>query len=238
MKHVWSDPSKAWNGFRRTKYYLNDRLLSLPLITASKETTTVGAFYKDFITDYNVRDLEVQETGLGGIEIARPGMDTLCLVGRSFSCTVLRLMIEFQKAGIQPFSTSWFWYDSDSAMAMPQEAYSFFVVFEDKIVRDRVVLFDDSDAGFDPYIFGDATKLSGSWSSDKPNDKAEIRFWYRKFYTETRAGQLMILRNDRAGGSFHVIDGMTVGTFVRKIYLLLWMLIIITVLMFLRSIHW
>jgi len=156
MKRTWSDPNKAWNDFRRTKYYLNDRLLSLPLITATRETTTVGAFYKDFIRDSGVRELQVEETGLGGVEIGRPGMANLNLIGKPFSCKLLRLMIEFQKEGIQPFSTSWFWYDSDSAMQLPQEAYSFFVVFEDKIVRDRVVLFDDSDAGFDPDVFGDS----------------------------------------------------------------------------------
>ena len=190
MKHTWSNPNKSWGGFRRTKYYLNDRLLSLPLMTASKEFTTVGVFYKDFITDRSVRDLEVEETGLGGIEIATPGMDKVCLMGKSFSCRVLRLMIEFQKEGISPFSTSWFWYDSDSATQFAQEAYSFFIVSENKTARERVVLFDDSEGGFDPAIFGDAARLSGSWSSDKANDRAEIRFWYRKFYAETYAGQV------------------------------------------------
>jgi len=55
---------------------------------------------------------------------------------------MLRLMIEFQKEGIQPFSTGWFWYDLGSSMEFPQNAYSFFVTFEDRIVRERVVLFD------------------------------------------------------------------------------------------------
>lgn len=237
MKRTWASPSKTWEGFRRTKYYLDDRLLSLPLISAEKESTTLGAFYTDCVSSSDIQELEVEDTGLGGIEIRGPGLDKHTFIGKSFSCRILRLMIEFQKEGIQPFSTSWFWYDSDSSMEFPQDAYSFFVTFEDRIVRERVVLFDGSDTGFDPDILGDEARLGGSWSSDKASDRAEIRFWYSKFYNETREGQLVALRDDILR-HFPTTEKMSVPTLLRKIYLLLWALLIIAVLIFLRSLHW
>ena len=48
MKHTWSDPNKSWGGFRRTKYYLNDRLLSLPLMTGEQGIHNCWRFLQRF----------------------------------------------------------------------------------------------------------------------------------------------------------------------------------------------
>ena len=48
-------------------------------------------------------------------------------------------------------------------------------------INDHVFVSDDSD-----FI----------WRNDSHWREAWARFWYRKFYTETRTGQLMVLRPD------------------------------------------
>jgi len=39
-------------------------------------------------------------------------------------------------------------------------------------------------------------EITPIWSTDEPTDDAWTRVWYRKFYRETQAGQLMTLRPD------------------------------------------
>jgi len=34
------------------------------------------------------------------------------------------------------------------------------------------------------------------WGDEADWDEANTRYWYRRFYTETRTGQLMALRSD------------------------------------------
>ena len=108
----------------------------------------------------------------------------------------------------------WFWYDSDRSE--DSERHSFFVVYGDKIVREEVSLLDYPGSGFDPLIFHAESSPRGSF------ERARIQFWYRKFYTETLLGQLMVLRKPELSDRWN-LDRPT--RLLRKIQVLLWILI-------------
>ena len=79
--------------------------------------------------------------------------------------------------------------------------------------------------------------LSADW------DEADTRYWYRKFYTETRTGQLMALRPDdprlfyyeRTGPDVMGAIGVLQQSLLR-IKFVLWILVIISVINLV--IHW
>jgi hypothetical protein len=120
----------------------------------------------------------------------------IVLKGPSFNCAMLRELLALKAEGIEPFSSLWFWYDRDSSREDPHDIYNFFVVSGDKIVREDVVLGDYHESGFDPTIFQSDNAVDSIWFNDADWREARTRFWYRKFYTETRTGQLIALRPD------------------------------------------
>jgi hypothetical protein len=120
----------------------------------------------------------------------------VALKGQSFNCAVLRELLALKAEGVEPFSSLWFWYDSDLCRYDPGESYSFFVVSDDRIVRESVSLHGDPNSGFDPTIFKSENDSDSIWANDSDCREARTRFWYRKFYSETRTGQLMVLRPD------------------------------------------
>ena len=99
-------------------------------------------------------------------------------------------------------------------------------------------MFHDSiDSGFDPALFETADQSNWSWFGDRGWQDATTRFWYRKFYADTQTGQLMILRTDNPrlyyyeGPSAGRIGNLQmVANLLSKIYLLLWILVILAAL--------
>ena len=83
----------------------------------------------------------------------------VALNGQSFNCAVLRELLALKAEGVEPFSSLWFWYDSDLCRYDPGESYSFFVVSDDWIVRENVSLHGDPNSGFDPTIFKSRERL-------------------------------------------------------------------------------
>jgi hypothetical protein len=61
-------------------------------------------------------------------------------------------------------------------------------------IRERVSFSNYS--GLDPSVFQTLDDGAPSWTNSKGWREAYTRFWYRKFYTETRTGQMMTLRSD------------------------------------------
>jgi len=223
MKHTLSD-GKEWGGFNSAAYWLDfEKVLGLALTQkraadgkVEEIPTTVGEIYKSLAD----RRIEIEDHVLE-IEITT---DTgkLVFAGPSFIRKMLCKLLKLRNEGANPFSTQWFWYDWDWNRNV-QERYSFFVVYDDRIVRESVSFFDYPGNGFDPSLFGaEDDSLSLGWSSEAACRKARTKFWYRKFYMETREGQLMVLRkpelSDRWG-----LDAR--ARLLRKIYVLLWILI-------------
>jgi len=76
--------------------------------------------------------------------------------------------------------------------------------------------------------------------------EADTRFWYRTFYTETRTGQIMVLRRDnpklfdyesprKVPDSTSLLENAL--SLLKKIHTLLWILIVLGCLMLIRSLR-
>ena len=198
-KHIWANPEKQWEGFRFATYSLDSKKVwALPLTkkSAAQEQTeetsiTVGDVYESLVNQH----FEIELFSISGVRVTTD-TEKLEFKGSPFNCDVLGELLRLTKDGVNPFSARWFWYDEDTCREDPQEMYSFFVVYRDEIVRERVSFGDYHGNGFDPDIFKSDEGHDDIWLDDSEWREAITILWYRKFYSETRTGQLMVLRPD------------------------------------------
>jgi hypothetical protein len=197
-KRIWANPEKQWEGFRFAAYSLDSKKIwALPLVKkpAKEQTeqtsTTVGDVYESLVNQH----FEIEPFSILGVRVTTD-TEKLEFKGPQFNCDVLGELLRLTKDGINPFSAQWFWYDEDSCRDEPNEIYSFFVVYQDKIVSERVSFSDYHGNGFDPDIFKWDEGHDDIWRNDSDWMEATTRLWYRRFYSETRTGQLMVLRPD------------------------------------------
>jgi hypothetical protein len=238
MKHLWSSPDEQWNGFQPVPYWLDvKKVLALPLTLEDPEvsdkktaSTTVGEICKTLLGQH----VEI-ESSVDTEITAESGK--LVVTGPSFNREILEILLSLRQDGTNGFEALWFWYNSDSCRQDPQDSYTFFVVAKDRIAREQVMFFDAQDSGFDPSVFESEASSPFVWFGDKAWRDAKARFWYRKFYAETRMGQLMTLRTDQP--RLHYYDGPTdgrignlpmVANLLNKVYFLLWILVILAAL--------
>jgi hypothetical protein len=228
MKQTWSD-GKKWKGFHFSEYSLDSKALALPLQekrpTAGQ--TTVGDVYE------RLADRHIEMEG-GGVLETKITTDTEQLVfeGPQFNREILYHLLSLRSEGTNPFSAGWFWYDKDSDMSNPQDLYSFFVVDakRDKIIRESVTFRDFHSSGFDPSLFCAEDDYPGD-RKQRTFTEACSRFWYRRFYTETRMGQLMVFCEPGLSRRWGLDK---TARLLRKIYLLLWVLIALVGLVLIR----
>jgi hypothetical protein len=247
-QHLWSNPEEEWGGFQPVSYWLDRKVLQRPLTMkpedGSAETpTTVGDVWK------KLADKQLTDESLSGF----CGMDTevettdglkLLLKGPTFNIRILELMLTFRAEGVDPFDVALFYYDNDSCLKEPNNCFSFFAVQKNKIIREQLNFFDHNGSGFDPSVFAQPDNSDRTWSDERDWDEARARFWYRKFYSETHAGQLMALRPTAPTLFFHedrtAADNMgALGVIARSlnsVRLLLWALVILTIFGFIF--HW
>ena len=182
------------------------------------------------------------ESKHAGITI-RMGKEELTYTRPSFPASLLAELVRFGKEGVSPFDSLWFWYDSDSCRDDPHEMYAFFVVCRDRIVRESVSFSDYHGSGFDPDVFKSSAQSDSSWFNDEAWSHANTRYWYRKFYTETRTGQLMLLRDDQPklcdfqshpGLEMSVLLSQQMLNSLKTIHALLWVLIVLGGLILIR----
>ena len=124
------------------------------------------------------------------------------------------------------------------------DIYSFFVVDGEKIVREQVQFSDNPRSGFDSSVFDALDDRKLLYSNQAALYEADTRFWYRKFYTETRTGQIMVLRRDHP--KLYVGESPRKGpdsasllknalSLLKKIHALMWVLIVLASLMLIRG---
>ena len=196
MKPTLADPNRKWEGFRPTAYYLDsEKVLSLqlthgPTIAEATIPTTVREIYERFAGKH------IEEVDPSSYTEITADDETLVVKGPAFHQEILAAVLNLRSDDIMPFDTRWFWYDSDWATDDVHELYRFFVVHRDRIVLEQITFSDWPGNGYDPSVFQAADSDYG-WAHGKGWRDAETRLWYRKFYRETRIGQLMILRSDK-----------------------------------------
>jgi hypothetical protein len=99
-------------------------------------------------------------------------------------------------------------HDSGSHEATWWEHYKFFVVHQDKIVMDGFELSSLCGDFFDhtvlipmhktwPWRIEPAVGADDEDDELTPGQKTGLRWWYRRFYTETRTGQVKVFWNER-----------------------------------------
>lgn len=105
--------------------------------------------------------------------------------------SAMQVLAKVIKSGANPDTAAWFYFGKDHSRDA-DEIQEFFVVYENKIIgtfhfdsRAPQILVKPEEKDED-YI----------WSSDPYFREASEIYWYRKFYTETMIGQLMVLRPD------------------------------------------
>ena len=243
-QHLWSNPNAHWEGFQPVSYWLDDKVLQLPLTMkegdAAHAPTTVGDVWKKLAaTQLTEKSLANDFRMYAEVETT-DGL-TLLLKGPDFSLRILEMMLKFRAEGVNPFDVWFFYYDKDSCHKDPDECYSFFAVHKNKIIRERLNFFDHHDSGFDPSVFVQSDHSDRTWGDEWDWEEAQARFWYRKFYSETDTGKLMTLRPDAPALFFHedrtgsdIMGALgVIARSLNTVRLLLWVLVILTIVSFL-----
>jgi len=241
-RHLWSNPKAQWEGFKPVSHWLDlEKALELPLTEQlngkEDEPITLGDVYLR-LKDKKINPESLEHGFLVDKLITEDG-ENIIVKGASFNRRLLKEILKLRLEGVNPFSTVWYYYDHDSCQNDPQEAYVFFVVYTDKIIRERVMFSDHLSSGFDPSVFDKHTHSDSVWGDEEAWDKATAAYWYRKFYTQTQTGQLMVLRPDSPPLFYYertVPDTMgALGIIARSlnsISILLWVVVILAILNF------
>lgn len=136
---------------------------------------------------------------------------------------LLHALLELHRKGIDPFAATWFPYDSGRYMGAT--THDFFVLYEGKIVEEML--------GFPnhfPLVLQRPAHYENYGFNHQSFNEATECYWYRKFYTETMRGQLMVLRPDKPPLYFFkrpTCDwtGDATLAVLTKLYYLLWVVI-------------
>jgi hypothetical protein len=184
-----------WDGFKPRAYVLNwEKISGLPLTEASSgQQMTIGEILETFHKQKVELDDRTTELAL------KSESKELVVRGMDFHRELLQIVYRIEGQDLSPYDVWWFYYDSDSSkISKKLNWYNFFWVVHNKIVDEDVSLGDTVDNGFDPNVLVPITENeSRFYVGEKAKHQAEEKFWYRKFYTETRTGQLMLLRPDK-----------------------------------------
>jgi hypothetical protein len=203
---------REWDGaFRPVVYRLSDVAWKLPL-------SKVGR-------DGSLRPTTVAEALRGLRRVRKEDRVGMMFLGQerfrgeSFPKDLLRTLLRLQCQGVTPCGSEyWFFYDSsreyhefpsrNAEVESEEIYYKFFVVANERIVLEDGWVKDSPNSGFDPAAFFEP----GFWNGDNLANSVGARatYWYRKFYRETRAGQIMVLRPDKPE-LFHYAEGRTPG---------------------------
>jgi hypothetical protein len=242
MSTILLSSGREWEGFQPVPYWLDlgGPIAGLPLKVVEGQTETptiVGHVYDKFEGKHITEQSFGEGVGLW-FDLETTDGIKLRVGGPDFNLRLLLLMLQLRQEGINPFLVSWYFYEKSFCRTDAQVAYKFFLVHNGKIVREGVTFYDHHKSGFEPSVFGKQDHSDPTWSDEKATAEAWARYWYRKFYAETRTGQAMMLRPDHPelffceGEQGPDIMG-AIGVIARSvngIRFLLWVLVILSVL--------
>ena len=161
-----------------------------------------------YVTDAGDIDLEAEWTGL----------------------SKMKMLIDLVRQDIDPFTVMWFYYDHDWSRDA-DECDIFFAVHSDKITLESCRFYS-----YEPLMLKKVDEdKEPVWQHRSYFDEAVAVYYYRKFYTETFTGKLMVLRPDQPILHFYerpsTRDATRDVTFVTviKAYRLLWVAVALLV---------
>ncbi len=150
--------------------------------------------------------------------------------------SAMRTLVELLKQGIDPHHVHWFYYTHDWSRDA-DEHHTFFAFHDGKVIMESCNFNSET-----PLILKRKVDDEPIWNSHPYFDEAFECHCYRRFYTETLTGQLMVLRPDEPilyhyerPQSRDVMRDMQFWTLV-KLYRLAWVAIPLLVALVLPSI--
>lgn len=184
--------AKAAKTFGRGRYspgaYTLDlsEAMDLPM-TLNGEASTFGDVFA------KLRDSKIREIPSISIRIDEYGTDDGKIVLSSDDWaprSTMRMLAALMRDGINPSEVVWYYYDHDWS-SDADESHTFFAVSEDKIILPACHFSSE-----EPLVLKREKGDDSVWHSHPYFTEASDIYWYRRFYTETITGQLMVLRPD------------------------------------------
>jgi hypothetical protein len=162
--------------------------LCLPLKMDGKECCFGDAW--DRLSKSNIKEVEQHHhPDDGDVYFTEAGK--VQITGKWTERELLRDLLKLHGKGVEPFAAIWFPYDWSHFEDVV--VHCFLLLYDGKIVDEQF-----SFASRPPFVL---QRPLGYKEPDCHNrqyfDEAEECYWYRKFYTETMTGQLMVLRSDK-----------------------------------------
>lgn len=178
--------------------YRFDPPANLPLTVKHVDSEEKQSTLGEVLDTLREQEIRKADPGFGGALKITTATETFRVGGPSFNVDVLKTFLDLEKDKISVYSSRWYCYDRDHVTDDLHESYSFFVVHGDAIVREHVSFNEYSNNGFDAKVFRPAydTAERPIWRNEPEWAAASDQYWYRKFYTETTTGRLMLLRPD------------------------------------------
>jgi len=173
------------------------------------------------IEHHSILDGDVYVTEAGKVQVSGEGGEGNVGLG---TLDLLRNLLELHSKGVDPFAATWFPYDWSHYEDVV--VHGFFVLYGGKIVEEEFTFPSYSQLVLErPALYKDP-----EIHNHRFRDEAWERYWYRKFYTETVAGQLMVLRSDEPslyyfGRPTRDLTPDVALTVLTKLYYLLWVFI-------------
>jgi hypothetical protein len=242
VQGTFSKRGAKWSGFRPIPYSLGEEALNLPLkrivgneIESRDEDSTIW----DVLKTLGDREFEL-EANLHSIVLTTES-EVLSLKGSMFACGLASVIIGLWKQGTKPGATRWFWLESSISTEDPVASHSFFVVDDkaDRIVRDEVQFLDTIGGEFDPAVL-EYDENPPFWTYKPRSGAALAAYWYRRFYRETKLGQLIVLETGAKrpvtyyypeGRPWHNRHICVLGANLRIVPFLMWFAVFIVFIM-------
>jgi hypothetical protein len=142
----------------------------------------------DRLRGASLRELEFMQVRNPTRDIYIAGTNEVKVEGNSHEVRILRELLELTRKGVKPREATWFYFDHDG------EKHLFFVHYAGKIVDDCYSFLNEFPLVLAAGMGWEATDYG--WYGHPGFEEAFERYWYRRFYTETLAGQLMVLSPD------------------------------------------
>lgn len=135
------------------------------------------------------------------------------LIARRVLSEVLNLQNEKK-----PIHCIWYFYDLNSCNEQPQFMHHFFLVNDDKIVSDKVVIstswMDKCDVNVliedEPFLLEDSSLPL--WDNEEGDMKAATFWYYQKFYEETNRGQILAIKENIGGATIATSTCLSIKT--------------------------
>jgi hypothetical protein len=199
MRTTWSGLAKDWEGFRFVGYSLSERILEIQLkcVTDGKlPSDAQQVTLRELIEQLKERHFQVSQDAIMGFTISLDDK-SISVSGPSFNVDLAHIILKLSTEGKSHFGIRFFYYSKASCLTDPHERYEFFLTEGEEIIRESVTFSDYHGSGFDPAVFESFEDLESLWSDEDNWRRASDALLYRKFYSTTRTGQLMVLRPDK-----------------------------------------